>query len=1057
MSSAEQSIPNRFDFHTEAGRIYADWEQAGCFTADPHSQRPPFSIVIPPPNVTGALHLGHALNNTLQDIQIRMARMQGFEALWMPGTDHAGIATQAVVERRLREQENLTRHQLGRSGLIERIWSWKDQYEKRILDQLRRMGCSCDWQRTRFTLDEVCGQAVRQTFFDLFGQGLIYRGKRLVNWDTFLQTAVSDDEVFHETVPGNFWHLRYPVLDPQPGEPHSVTLATTRPETLLGDTAVAVHPDPRAALLEIQRQLEEKLLGASAKERPALLDQLADVQQRISQRLPELEQLAKMAADGRHVRLPLVDRPIPLVADNWAKPELGSGCVKITPAHDPNDYQVGLRCHLPMISIMLPDGRLATNTGPYQGLTMAQARKAVVADLEAGGYLVQIEDRQIDLAHSDRSKTPIEPLLADQWFIRMDRLAQSAMDAVEDGRVEIIPQRYAKTYLDWLSEKRDWPIGRQLWWGHQIPIWSLTCSPAEQADRHIAQLQQLRGPDESHISWQIEQPDTDDQATPASCILHVCVRQADPAVEAQLEQWGFQRQEDVLDTWFSSALWPHSTLGWPEATAELKKFYPTSTLITSRDIITLWVARMVLMGLNNLGQVPFRQVFIHPKILDGFGETMSKSKGNGVDPIDVIDKFGPDALRFGLAWLTTDTQDVRLPVQFECPHCSAATQQTKANRQLPKITCDKCGGQFSTQWAELPEDRALPRGAVISERFEVARNFVNKLWNASRFVMLNLDGYTPQPIAADQLLLEDRWLLSRLASLTHSVTEALQQYRYAEAARELYRFAWDDFCSLYLEITKPRLHAESGDRHLAQAMLAYGLDQLLRLLHPIMPFVTEAIWQHLQPLVPNRKRPVPADEATMPQQHPPIATSPWLAQAAWPVAQPADIHPAVEQGFSRFEAVLAGVREIRARQNIPPKKTIAFQLACSPADQALLEPMRPYFPSLAQAELSLMAEQVEPPAVSAQMTLEGIELYVDLSGVIDVAAEVARQEKLQHNLLEQITRKQAKLASPNFVEKAPAAVVEKERSSLEELQHQAEQASRALAALRLLAGSSNPN
>jgi valyl-tRNA synthetase len=640
----------------------------------------------------------------------------------------------------------------------------------------------------------------------------------------------------------------------------------------------------------------------------------------------------------------------------------------------------------------------------------------------------------------------------------MDRLAQSAMDAVQDGRVEIIPERYAKTYLDWLSEKRDWPIGRQLWWGHQIPIWSLACATAEAAESHSAKLQQLQlEQGESAISWQIERTESDDDAPPSSCVLHVCVRQADPKVEAVLEQSGFQRQQDVLDTWFSSALWPHSTLGWPEATPELKKFYPTSTLITSRDIITLWVARMVLMGLNNLGQVPFRQVFIHPKILDGFGETMSKSKGNGVDPIDVIDKFGPDALRFGLAWLATDTQDVRLPVQFECPHCGAATQQTKANRQLPKITCDKCGGQFSTQWAELPDDRALPRGAVVSERFEVARNFVNKLWNASRFVMLNLDGYTPQPIADDQLLLEDRWLLSRLASLTQGVTESLQQYRYAEAARELYRFAWDDFCSLYLEITKPRLQAEAGDRHIAQAMLAYGLDQLLRLLHPIMPFVTEAIWQHLTPRVPDRNwRNTPAG-ATNPKPQQPSRNSPWLAQAAWPAPHTSDIHPSVEQGFSRFEAVLAGVREIRARQNIPPKKTIAFRIACSPDDQALLEPMRPYFPSLAQAELSLMGEQVQPPAVSAHILLEGIELYVDLSGVIDVAAEVARQEKLQHNLLEQITRKQAKLASSNFVEKAPAAVVEKERSSLEELQRQAEQASQALINLRQLADSPPAN
>ena len=468
-----QELPNRFDFKAAQPRLYEMWESRGYFHAEP-DDREPFTIVIPPPNVTGALHLGHALNNTLQDVVIRFKRMQGFNTLWMPGTDHAGIATQAVVERRLKEEENKTRHDLGREQLVERIWAWKDQYEKRILSQLKQIGTSCDWQRTRFTLDDVCATAVRQTFFDLFSQRLIYRGKRLVNWDSFLQTAVSDDEVFRETVKGNFWHFQYPVIDPQPGEPKHVTIATTRPETMLGDTAIAVHPDPSAALRRVEKQLEQKRAEASEKDQPAIDAEIERLAKRRTDMLPHLELLRDMALDGRMVMLPLMNRPIPLVADEWAKPELGSGCVKITPAHDPNDYEVGQRCNLEMINILNPDGTLNAEVGEYAGLTLKKARDRVVADLDALGLLGEIEDRDIEMAKSDRSKTPIEPYLADQWFVRMNELSQSAMDAVADGRVKIIPSRYAKGYQDWLAEKRDWPVSRQLWWGHRIPVWTLT-------------------------------------------------------------------------------------------------------------------------------------------------------------------------------------------------------------------------------------------------------------------------------------------------------------------------------------------------------------------------------------------------------------------------------------------------------------------------------------------------------------------------------------------------------------------------------------------------------
>ncbi|HEY5313482.1 MAG TPA: class I tRNA ligase family protein, partial [Pirellulales bacterium] len=481
---ASPELPKQYHHAEPERRWYQFWQQRGYFHSEPDPARRPYTIVIPPPNVTGALHLGHALNNTLQDILVRFKRMQGFNALWMPGTDHAGIATQAVVERRLLTEEKKSRHDLGRQQLVERIWAWKQEYEQRILGQLKRMGCSCDWQRTRFTLDETCARAVRHTFFRFFAEGLIYRGKRLVNWDTYLQTAVSDDEVFHETVAGHFWHLKYPVIDPQDGEPEFVTVATTRPETMLGDTAVAVHPDPAAALDVAEAELRKKLAAAGDKQRPEVELQLADLQQRRRTMLGPLEQLRDMALAGRKVLLPLVNREIPLVADVWAKPELGSGCVKVTPAHDPNDYDVGLRQQLPMINILNPDGTLNASAGPYAGLTMAKARDKVVADFEAAGLLAAVEEREIELAHSDRSKTPIEPYLADQWFVKMAQLAQSAMDAVTDERVRIFPTRYARGYLDWLAEKRDWPISRQLWWGHRIPVWHK--SRVARGDREIA-------------------------------------------------------------------------------------------------------------------------------------------------------------------------------------------------------------------------------------------------------------------------------------------------------------------------------------------------------------------------------------------------------------------------------------------------------------------------------------------------------------------------------------------------------------------------------------------
>jgi valyl-tRNA synthetase len=1068
-----KSLPSQYDHAAAQKKWYPFWEQRGYFHAEADDPRPPFTIVIPPPNVTGALHLGHALNNTLQDILIRMKRMQGFNTLWMPGTDHAGIATQAVVERRLFEEQKLTRHELGRQGLVERIWKWKDQYEARILSQLKQMGCSCDWQRTRFTLDDQCARAVREWFFRLFQDGKIYRGKRLVNWDTFLQTAVSDDEVFHEAVKGHFWHFKYPVIDPKPGEPTHVTIATTRPETMLGDTAVAVHPDPAGALDRAGAALREKLYSAPAKEKSEIEAQIESLGVRRKAVLPQLIQLCDMAHHGVKLELPLTGRHIPLIADEWAKPELGSGAVKITPAHDANDYDVWQRHpEIGAINILNPDGTLNDNVPEkYRGLTVKKAREAVVADMEAAGLLVETEDREIDLAHSDRSKTPIEPYLADQWFVSMGSrdygvqdlngkiedvhdpgLAQSAMDAVTAGGVKITPERYAKGYLDWLGEKRDWPIGRQLWWGHQIPVWTRRFSNAKEREVVAEEARQVflleNDQDEDEQSYFYHQWDPSTVAGEA----YFCLRSDEPKLIKRIESQGYVRESDVLDTWFSSALWPISTLGWPDKTPELKTFYPTSVLITSRDIITLWVARMVISGLYNVGEVPFREVYITPKILDGYGETMSKSKGNGVDPLDVIEKFGADALRFGLAYLTTDTQDVKLPVEFECPHCSAVFPQTKKNRQLPRIECEKCGKPFGTQWAEKPEDKALPRGAVISERFELGRNFANKLWNAARFSLMNFaEGgrmedaggreQSPQSGILDpaSLLLEDRWLLSRLATVTQQVTDQLEKYRYADAARTLYDFAWNEFCSFYVEMTKARF-AVAEQRQTAQRVLAHALDVLMRLLHPMMPFLTEEVWQLLAHVAPLRDLSEPVVRQSGAGAPIRRLASESVCIAPWPVADTSRQDTTIEQQFADFQAVLGAVREVRQSQNIALKEELTFTVRCDDATATLLRPMQPYFTQMARATSSEWGPNAAVPTVAASRTLAGqrgpIEVHVDVSRFIDVAAERKRLEKERDNVAKQISGIEGKLANKSFVDKAPAEVVDQQRAKLADLHSQ---------------------
>ena len=920
MSTAE--LPKQYDPQDAQRRWYGFWLEKGYFRADPSSPKPPYTIVIPPPNVTGALHLGHALNNTLQDILIRWRRMQGYDALWMPGTDHAGIATQAVVERRLLQEEQKTRHDLGREALVERIWAWKDEYEKRILDQLRRMGCSCDWDRTRFTLDPVCARAVRTTFFRLFRADKIFRGKRLVNWDSQLRTAVADDEIYYEDIQGQLWTIKYPVAGPD-GE--ALHVATTRPETMLGDTAVAVHPDD-----------------------------------------PRYKHLI-----GKEVVLPLTGRTIPIVADPiLVDPKFGTGCVKVTPAHDPNDYQTGLRHCLPMINLLNPDGTYNENAGAYAGLDRKVVRKRVVADLEAQGFLEKVEPYATRLNYSDRSKTPIEPYLSDQWFVRMGDdtdgtpgLAQRAMDAVTSGGVTITPDRYAKSYLDWLGEKRDWCISRQLWWGHRIPIWH--ASDVDEATLRAA----FAGRDD--VTWR-----------PAEAGGWLVCSESDLAPDALGSGCELVQDPDVLDTWFSSALWPHSTLGWPEVTPELAKYYPTSVLSTARDIITLWVARMVIFGEFNMGEVPFRDVFIHPVIQDGQGKRMSKSAGNGIDPVDIIDMYGADALRFTLASVATETQDLRMPV----------------------------------------EKGTLPDGREVntSERFEQGRTFPNKLWNAARFALMNLEGYEPAPVVVGELEPEDRWILSLLARTTAGTTADLEGFAFAEAARRLRDFTWNDFCDWYVEFLKGRLR-DPERRPAAQRIVAAVLDGLCRLLHPIMPFVTEQIWQALGTAAPSRGLPVPE----------PAAES--VCIAPWPIFPETWIDPEAEAIVGQWREKVATLRNLRAERNVPASARIAPIVIASEPAASILRRGEAHLRDLTGAGSITIAATMDRPAECAVVVLADAEVILPLAGLIDKQAETARNRKALANIDRQLAGIRNKLGSEGFLARAPADVVEQARAKEAEL------------------------
>jgi len=1070
-------LPKQYDPAVIEPRIYGRWIDARAFAASPDDRDDRHVIMMPLPNVTGALHMGHAMDNVMQDLLTRWHRMLGDNTLWMAGTDHAGIATQAVVEKRLFELEGKTRHDLGREALVDRIWSWKDQYQKRIVSQQQAMGCSCDWDRQRFTMDAICARAVRWTFLNMFRDGLIYRGNRLVNWDCHLQTAVSDDEIYHEKQQGHFWHLRYPVIDPRPDEPDHVVVATTRPETMLGATAVACHATPRARLEELVVRARERFEEASNRERPGIAEDLARLESRVRTHVPTLEKLAEMAADGRQVMLPLMERRIPLICDDWAKPDLGSGCVKVTPAHDPNDYEVWVRHRdrIDIINILETDGTLEKNAGAYAGLDRYEAREKVVADLDAKGLLDRVEDREVEVGHSDRSKTAVEPFLSKQWFVRMGDvdggvvcgrgtvrefesagLAQSAIDAVEgdwrsatDRKLTFHPDpvRYRNTYVNWLAEKRDWCISRQLWWGHRIPIWSTSVS-AGTARAAVRELVDVAARED--VCLRVGRADgtsvlvdgrTDVDAFLSSggddVELLACLRDETSEAEAsqRLESLGFERDPDVLDTWFSSGLWPHSTLGWPDpqgASLEpgqsplggqdgnadcLSYYYPGSCLVTGRDIITLWVARMVIMGLYNLGDLPFTDCFLHATILDGKGERMSKSKGNGIDPVDIIERYGADAMRYVICDSQTGLQDIRLPVQALSPFTGNPVDLAKAKHGQSIFTyiCPESGKEFDV----LGTMDDVPAAKLVSERFEVGRNFCNKLLNAARFAILNLDGVEFEIRDIATLRDEDRWVLSRLSRAVVAVQEQLEAYNPSAAISAAREFFWGELCDWYLEFIKPRMRSQE-DASMARQVLATAIDQVLRLLHPFVPFITEFIWEKLGEIAPVRG----VDE--------PLEVSALLVHARWPDAPARWLDADLESRFDLLQEVIRAIRDIRSQNNLPPGEKLPVLLRASDERRSQLEPVSDLLAHIAVLDSLVISSDAKRTSDSAVAVVKDIDVYVP--GAVDLEKERAKLDKQRAQLEGRIAGAQKKLSNEKFLQKAKPEVVERERERVVELE-----------------------
>ncbi|MCL6472651.1 MAG: valine--tRNA ligase [Firmicutes bacterium] len=864
----QEILPKVYNPHEVETKWYKYWEEQGYFHAEIKPDKKPFTVVIPPPNVTGSLHMGHALNNTLQDIVVRKHRMQGDPTLWLPGTDHAGIATQNVVERQL-AQEGLTRQEVGRQEFIRRTWKWKEQYGSRIINQLKRLGASCDWSRERFTMDEGYSKAVRRDFVQLYHEGLIYKGSYIVNWCPRCFTALADIEVEYSEEEGSLYYVKYMVKDSK----DYIVVATTRPETILGDTAVAVHPE-------------------DARYKDYV---------------------------GQTVIVPIINREVPVIADAYVNPEFGTGALKVTPAHDPHDFEIGERHNLPKISVMTPYARMNEEAGPYVGMDRYEAREAIIKDLEKQGLMVKIEPMTHSVGHCYRCDTTTEPYLSKQWFMRMKPLAEPAIKVVQEGRISFIPEQWTKTYFDWMYNIRDWCVSRQIWWGHQIPAWYCKdCGEVIVAEE-----------------------------TPTKC--------------TKCDSTNLEQDSDVLDTWFSSALWPFATLGWPDETPELKYFYPTSLLVTSHDIIFFWVARMIMMGMHFMGEIPFENVYIHALVRDEFGRKMSKSRGNVIDPLDVIEEFGTDALRFTLSSMATPGRDIFLS----------------------------------------------------RERIEGYRNFANKLWNASRFILMNLEGYERIELKGFDLNLADQWILSRLNRTIEQVDEAIRIYNFAEASRLIYDFFWSDFADWYIELSKPRLY-QKGDAHerlVAQNLLVDILDRTLRLLHPFMPFITEEIWQKLP------------------------GTGESIVTAPWPKADVGLINAAAESDMGLIQSVTSSVRSIKSVLGIALTKPVRVLLnTTDDSKRDILERYGSYIKELAWVDGLVIGFDIVKPEHSAVDVEQGVEIFVPLAGLVDIEEEKKRLTRELSKTEAEAEKSRRKLSNPQFLEKAAPAVVEKEQTKLTEFE-----------------------
>ena len=866
----ENNIPKVYDPKSFEKKWYGFWEENKLFHAVVEEEKEPYSIVIPPPNVTGQLHMGHALDNTLQDILIRWRRMQGYNTLWMPGCDHAGIATQAKVESALRA-EGTNRYELGREKFLERVWDWKEKFGSRIMSQLRSLGSSLDWDRERFTMDEGCSKAVREVFVSLYEKGLIYQGTRITNWCPDCNTAISDIEVEHETEAGHLWHIRYQIK----GEDKYVEVATTRPETMFGDTGVAVNP--------------------------------AD------ERYTELV--------GKTLILPVVNREIPLFADEYVDSAFGTGAVKVTPAHDPNDYEMGLRHNLEQIKVISNTGKMTEGAGKYEGMDRYECRKALVKELQEIGALVSVEDHEHAVGHCSRCHSTIEPMISTQWFVKMDSLAKPAVEAVKTGKIKFVPERFTKIYCNWLDNIRDWCISRQLWWGHRIPAWYC---------------------------------DDCGETTVSRTDIDVCPK----CGSKHLHQ-----DEDVLDTWFSSGLWPFETMGWPDETPELKQFYPTSTLVTGYDIIFFWVARMVMMGLEFGKDIPFKTVYIHGLVRDEQGRKMSKSLGNGIDPVEVIDQYGADTLRFMLITGNTPGNDMRF----------------------------------------------------INDRVVATRNFANKLWNASRFMLMNLEGFDKSFVPAEEdYTLADKWIMSRYAKTAQGVTANLEKFELGEAGRLIYEFIWNEFCDWYIELSKARLYDKENlrPRQTAQYVLGYVLEGTLRLLHPFMPFITEEIWQH-----------IPHDGIS-------------IMVSQWPGNDENALSKLINDGDeAAMTAIMESIKTIRALRlevnAAPGKKSEVILNFTDESLRQVFADNESYLTVLAAAEpVTMLAAGSDKPENAMAGVVNGVEIYLPLKGLIDVDKEVARLNKEMATLEKEVSRLEKKLGNQGFLAKAPAEVVAGEQEKL---------------------------